>query len=295
MLLAVPNVSDGRRIDVIDALRESFAGRTELLDTHSDAAHNRTVLNLAGTPGAIASDLVAGARAARDTIDMRVHEGLHPCIGALDVCPVVWLEERDREAAAEEARRVASRIARDLRIPVFFYGELASTAQRRERAFFRQGGLVELRRRMAAGELRPDLGPPEPHPTAGATLVTARAPMVAFNLELDTPDPDVARMVAASLRESGGGPLGVRAIGLPRNGLNSQVSVNVHDPDLVSLASIVELVRTLAGRHGAAPVEAELVGLAPEIALEGFPEDLPIRGFDPGRQVIERRLAASRS
>ncbi len=292
MLLAVPNLSDGRRIDVIDALREAFSGRSELLDTHADAVHNRTVLTLAGTPGALIADLVAGATAACDTIDMRSHEGLHPCLGALDVCPVVWLRERDREAAREEARRAAARIARELHIPVFLYGDLAGTRQRRERAFFRQGGLVELRRRMAAGELRPDLGPPELHPTAGATLVTARPPLVAFNLELDTPDPDVARMVAASLRESGGGPPGLRALGLPRDGQRSQVSINVGDPELVPLASVVEITRTLAGRHGAAPVEAELVGLAPEVALEGFPDDLPIRGFDPDRDLIERRLSA---
>ena len=293
MLLAVPNLSEGRAPDRIAILTEAFAGGVDLLDAHSDAAHNRTVLTLAALPAATGPALLAGARAALETIDMDAHEGLHPCIGALDVCPVVWLDREDREVAADAARRVAGEIARELHVPVFLYGDLAATAQRRERAFFRQGGLVELRRRMASGELHPDHGPREPHPTAGATLVTARPPLVAFNLELDTPDADIARLVARALREAGGGLPGVRAIGLPRDAQRSQVSVNVHDPELVPLATVVAATRSLAAHHGAAPIEAELVGLVPESALDGFPHDLPIRGFDPARQVIERRLAAA--
>ena len=141
---------------------------------------------------------------------------------------------------------------------------------------------------MESGELEPDRGPAEPHPSAGATLVGARPPLVAFNLELDTPNPEVARAVAESLRESGGGRKGVRAIGLPWHEGRSQVSVNVHDPYSVTLAELVDDVQKLAAEHGARAVEAELVGLAPEAALEGYPDDPPIRGFDPAQHVIER-------
>ena len=144
---------------------------------------------------------------------------------------------------------------------------------------------------MEAGELRPDFGPDLPHRTAGATLVTARPPLAAFNVELDSGDLEVARAVAAGLRESGGGLPGVRAIGLPLSSGRAQVSTNVHDPLAVPLATVVERVRELAAPLGARPLEAELVGLVPEAALAGYPEDVPIRGFDPDRHVIERRLA----
>ena len=194
-----------------------------------------------------------------------------------------------REAALAAADRIAA-----LEIPVFLYGELASSDERRERAYFRRGGPAELARRMAAGELTPDLGPSEPHPRAGATLVTARPPLVAFNIELDTPNPEIARAVAEELRESGGGLPGVRALGLPREGERAQVSINIHDATAVPLAKVVERVRELAAEHGARLVEAELVGLAPEAALEGYPDDPPIRGFDPDQHVIERFVVGDR-
>jgi glutamate formiminotransferase len=180
-------------------------------------------------------------------------------------------------------------------VPVFLYGALAAGAERRERAFFRRGGPAELARRMSSGELKPDLGPGEPHPTAGATLVTARPPLVAFNVELDDPNPEVARAVAAGLRESGGGLPGVRAIGLPLEGGRSQVSINVHDPEAVSLNRVVEEVSRLAAPHGATPLVAELVGLAPEAALSDYGDEVPIEGFDPDRHLIERRLPGAES
>jgi glutamate formiminotransferase len=177
-----------------------------------------------------------------------------------------------------------------LGIPVFFYGELATAPERRERAYFRQGGPAELARRMGSGELRPDVGPDEPHPSAGATLVTAREPLVAFNVELDTADPEIAREIAAELREAGGGLPGVRALGLPREDGRTQVSMNVHDPQAVPLARIVEEISRLAARHGVRLIEAELVGLVPEAAVEGYPDEPPIRDFDPMRDVIENVL-----
>lgn len=290
-LLAVPNLSEGRDAGRIAALEVPFSRRVELLDRHSDADHNRTVLTLAGAPDALVEALTEGAAEAARRIDMNAHEGAHPAIGALDVCPLVWVGAGDRDPARAAALEVAGRIG-ELGIPVFLYGDLAGSPEHVERAYFRNGGLAELWLRMESGELRPDRGPREPHRTAGATLVTARPPLGAFNVELDSGDLDLARAVAAGLRESGGGPPGVRAIGLPLSGPRAQVSTNVHDPVAVPLARVVERVRELAAPLGARPVEAELIGLIPAAALSGYPDDVPIRGLDPGRQTIESRLAA---
>ncbi len=288
-LLAVPNFSEGRSERVIDALEATLGAHARVLNRHFDGQHNRCVFTIAAEPEKLVEGLVAGAEHALDLIDLRGHQGLHPQIGALDVCPAVWQTEDRHDDARAAAQRAAEGIAA-LGIPVFFYGELASSPERRERAFFRRGGPAELARRMKAGELEPDLGPSTPHRTAGATLVTAREPLVAFNVELDTPNPEIARAIAAELREAGGGLPGVRALGLPREGGRSQVSVNVHDPRAMPLAKVVSEISRLAAEHGAAAVEAELVGLAPEAALEGYPDEPPIRGFDSKRDVIENVL-----
>jgi glutamate formiminotransferase len=142
---------------------------------------------------------------------------------------------------------------------------------------------------MRSGELAPDFGPAEPHPSAGATLVTARPPLAAFNLELDTADVEIARAIAARLRESGGGIAGVRAVGIDLGG-RAQVSTNIHDPAAVPLATVIEAVRGLAAEHAARPIAAEVVGLVPEAALRDLPDDLPLPGFDPELHVLERRL-----
>lgn len=289
-LLAVPNVSEGRDATLIANLERAFADGVDLLDRHSDPDHDRTVFTLAGEPGPLRRALAGAAAAAIREIDMTAHRGVHPAIGALDVCPLVWPTEGERDAAREAAIGIAGEIG-DLGVPVFFYGELAAGPEHAERAYFRNGGLAELWVRMEAGELRPDRGPELPHRTAGATLVTARPPLAAFNVELDSGDLDLARAVAAGLRESGGGLPGVRAIGLPLSSGRTQVSANVHDPVAVPLAEVVERARALAAPLGARPAVAELVGLVPAAALAGYPEDVPIRGFDPERQTIERRLS----
>jgi glutamate formiminotransferase / 5-formyltetrahydrofolate cyclo-ligase len=292
MLLAVPNVSEGRDETRIAAIGDAFSTGVSLLDRHSDADHNRTVLTLAGEGEALQDALAEGAAAAIDSVDMSAHEGLHPAIGALDVCPVVWIDEGGREAAVAAAREVAARIGA-LGVPVFLYGALATAPDRAERAYFRNGGLSELWLRMESGELRPDAGPGLPHRTAGATLVTARPPLAAFNVELDSGDVEVAKAVAAGLRESGGGPDGVRAIGLALSSGRTQVSTNVHDPFAVPLERVVGLVRELARPLEARPVEAELIGLVPKAALAGYPDEVPIRGFDPARHTIEGRLGGA--
>jgi len=288
-LVAVPNFSEGRSPRVIGALEATLSSHARVLNRHYDAQHNRCVFTMAAEPAELVEALVAGAAHALDLIDLRSHQGLHPHIGAMDVCPVVWQIEDRHETALAGARQAADGIAA-LGIPVFFYGELATSPDRRERAYFRQGGPAELARRMGSGELKPDLGPDEPHPSAGATLVTAREPLVAFNVELDTSNPEIAREIAADLREAGGGLPGVRALGLPREGERTQVSTNIHDPYAVPLAKVVAEISRLAAAHGARAIEAELVGLVPEAAIEGYPDEPPIRDFDPKRDVIENVL-----
>jgi glutamate formiminotransferase / 5-formyltetrahydrofolate cyclo-ligase len=288
-LLAVPNVSEGRDEALIGRLAGAFAVEAALLDSHSDAIHNRTVFTLAPTAGDVVPALAGGARTAVEALDMSAHRGEHPRIGALDVAPVVWLAEDFRDEARDQAVRAAEAIAA-LGVPVFLYGELAVEPERRERAHFRRGGLEALRTRMAAGELAPDYGPTEPHPTAGATLVTARPPLAAFNLELEGASLAAAREVAAELRESGGGLPGVRAIGL-EFGERTQVSTNVHDPVAVPLGTVVARTAELAERHGGRVVAGEIVGLVPRAALEGLPADLPLGEFDRAKGVIEERIA----
>lgn len=289
-LLAVPNVSEGRDAARIEALAQAFSIGAKLLDRHSDADHNRTVFTLAGESRGLQEALAAGAAEASRSIDMDAHEGVHPAIGALDVCPVVWTEPEGREPAREAALAVAAAIG-DLDVPVFLYGEMASRPEHTERAYFRNGGLAELWLRMEAGELRPDFGPQRPHRRAGATLVTARAPLGAFNVVLAGGDLELAQAVAAGLREAGGGLTGVRAVGLPLAAGRVQVSTNVHDPVAVPLGEVVERIRSLAAPLGDRPVAAELVGLIPAAALVDYPQDVPIEGFDPDVRTIERRLA----
>jgi glutamate formiminotransferase len=289
VLLAVPNFSEGRDAARIERISTSFATNAALLDTHSDRIHNRTVLSVTAPLGTLAAALVRGAEACVKEVDMRRHDGAHPCVGALDVCPVVWLAPEDRDPAREEALEAARRIGSEQKVPVFLYGALASEERRRERAYFRSGGLVELERRLAVGELRPDFGPARLHPTAGATMVTARPPLAAFNVELEGAGIEGARGIAARLREDGGGLAGVRAIGIDLPDERVQVSTNVHDPIAVPLAVVTERVRELAGSSGARVVGAEVVGLVPEAALDRWPDDVPL-DFDPATQTIERRL-----
>jgi len=292
-LLAVPNVSEGRDFAALDRLQESLGNEVILLDRHTDVDHHRAVFTIGGLPADIEKSLISLGEATTREIDMTDWTGIHPAIGSLDVCPVVWLDEADRERAAESALKVAGNLA-ELGVPVFLYGDLSASPERRERSFFREGGLDNLWQRMTSGELKPDFGPAAPHPTAGGWLVTARPPLAAFNIELDTDDVEVAKEVAAGIREAGGGLPGLRAIGLGLSTGRAQVSMNVHDPVNLPLAVVVEAVRREAQRLGAIPVEAELIGLIPEAAIAGYPEDVPIRDFDPAFHVIERRMLRDR-
>ena len=286
MLLAAPNVSEGRDQAVLEAIGQGF-GPARLVDLHSDPDHGRSVFTLAARQGELARALVGGARAALERIDLTRHEGVHPHVGALDVMPVVYLDDERRGAACAEALTAAALVGEDLGLPVFLYGELATRPEQVERAFLRRGGPRELARRLAEGELVPDYGPRRVHPSGGAVLATARPPLVAFNVDLRSDDVELAKRIAAGLRESGGGPPGVRALGLYlADRGRAQVSTNVHDARAVPLREIVERVRAQAE-----VAEAELVGLAPRAALEGFPDDVPLRGFLPERHLIENVVA----
>jgi glutamate formiminotransferase / 5-formyltetrahydrofolate cyclo-ligase len=288
LLLAVPNVSEGRNLHAVEAIGAAFAP-ARLLDVHTDPDHGRSVYTLAGRQGELAQALLSGAEAALEWIDLTRHAGVHPHVGAIDVAPIVHLDDATRGAAIGEALTAAALIGDRLDLPVLLYGELATAADRRERADLRAGGPESLTRRVASGELAPDFGPARVDPSRGAVLVTARPPLVAFNVDLESDDVELARRIAASLRESGGGPPGVRAIGLslPARG-RAQVSLNVHDH---RAAPPAELVARVAAEARIA--ELELVGLAPAAALEGLPEDLPLRGFDPDRHVIENALRSA--
>ena len=282
-LVAEPAVDGAARVE---RLREGFAG-VPVLDIHGDPDHNRSVFTAAAAQGDAGRRPGRRAAAAVEEIDLNAHDGLHPCVGALDVMPVVHLDDERRGAACAEVLTAAARVGDELEVPVFLYGELATRPEHRERADLRRGGWRGLAERMERGELVPDFGPPRAHPTAGAVLATARPPLVAFNVDLDSDDVELARAIAAAIRESAPGGLpGVRAIGLMLEERGrAQVSTNVHDHRATPLAAMVEAVRARA------PVaEAELVGLAPEAAFEGFPEDVPLRGFDPERHLIENAL-----
>ncbi len=291
-MLAIPNFSEGRDAQVIASLAQALTGVTgvRLLDIHSDPDHNRTVYSLAdmggGPPANLAEALTRGAAEAIERLDIVSHQGSHPHVGMLDVAPIVYMNETERGDACAQALVLAERLGGELGIPVFLYGSL--TQGRVTRADIRRGGPRALQDRIDTGELRPDFGPDRLHPRAGAVLVSARPPLIAFNVELAPPATlETARHVAGLIRE--GGPQGlptVRAIGLtlPHRGDVAQISTNVEDYRRTNLATLVEAI----ARH-ATPVAAEVVGLPPRAAFDGFPDDLPVRN----RRYLEDALQSA--
>lgn len=261
----------------------------ERLDEHSDPVHNRTVFTLAGTSEPLRAALIGLAAAASKAIDIIGQQGAHPRVGALDVCPIVFPAPELEPDARAAALTVAAGIA-EQGLPVIFYGAMATSPERVERAELRRGGPGALAERLRSGEVAPDLGPTTPHPRAGVVLVTARPPLAAFNVELAGADLEAGRAIAAELRESGGGLAGVRAIAIDMGEGHIQISTNVHDPVAVSIGRVVEDVRRLALAHGARPVTAELIGLIPEASLAGYPDDVPIAGDPIEGRTIESRL-----
>jgi glutamate formiminotransferase len=287
VLESVPNFSEGRDADVVDALRSAVASPARLLDVHVDADHHRSVFTLVGEHEQLVESLLAGIAVARERIDLRTHEGAHPRTGAADVVPVVPLRPGEMGAARDTALALARRIGEELDLPVFLYGESGSG---RGPAFVRRGGPAVLQQRIEAGELEPDFGPRELHPTGGGVIVGARRPLIAFNVDLRG-SVEVAREVAALVRERGGGFPGVRALGLdlPRAGV-AQVSMNVEDWEAAALHEIVARVAAEAESRGAEVLGSELVGLMPAgAAVAAAGSLLRIAGFDASH-VLELRL-----
>jgi len=260
---------------------------------HTDPDHNRSVYTLvdvdrAGT-GNLADSLLAGAAMAIELLDVVTHQGAHPRIGTLDVAPIVYMDDAERGVACAQALTLADRLGHELHIPIFLYGLL--TDWRVTRAEIRRGGPKTLQQRIDAGEVTPDFGPRRLHPRAGAILVSARPPLVAFNVELAAPATlQTAREIAALIREGGREGLpSVKAIGLtlPRRGGVAQVSTNVEDYRQTKLATVVAAI----GRH-ATPLRAEVVGVPPEAAFDEFPEHLPVANRRSLEQALESVLGS---
>jgi glutamate formiminotransferase / 5-formyltetrahydrofolate cyclo-ligase len=286
-LESVPNFSEGREQATLDALADALGGPAKLLDVHADVDHNRSVFTIVGDETELVEALLAAIACARDRIDLRDHQGAHPRVGAADVVPVVPISRDDMPRAHRTAKELARRVGDDLGLPVFQYGELAPG---RGPTFFRRGGPDELQRRIDAGELKPDFGPARLHESAGAVLVGARRPLIAFNVNLEG-ELEAAREIASIVRESGGGFPGVRALGLelPSSGL-VQVSMNVEDWEAAALHDIVARVEQEALLRGATVVRSEVVGLMPAgAAAAAAGAMLRIDGFDSSR-VLELRL-----
>jgi glutamate formiminotransferase len=290
-LEAVPNFSEGRDRAVIDAVGAALSQHARLLDLHVDEDHNRSVFTLAGQEEELVAALIAGIACARERIDIRRHQGVHPRVGAADVVPVVAVRPTDLERARAAASEVARRTGEELGLPVFLYGELAPG---RGPAFFRRGGVDELQRRIDHGEVAPDFGPSRLDPSAGGVIVGARRPLIAFNVNLRTGDVEVARAIAAVVRETGGGFPGVRALGLALSSRGvTQVSMNVEDPESVALVDVVERIRAEAAARGVETAGSELVGLLPAGAAAGAAgRALGLEAFDDSR-LLELRLLES--
>jgi glutamate formiminotransferase len=287
-LESVPNFSEGREAETIEALRTVLDNRADVLDIHADVDHNRSVFTLVGDDRDVVEALVAGIACARERIDLRGHEGAHPRIGAADVVPIVPIRPIDCERARVAALQLAERVAQEIGLPVFLYGELAPG---RVPAFFRRGGPLELQRRIDHGELEPDFGPRRLDERAGGVMIGARRPLIAFNVNLATSDVAVAREIAAVVREKDGGFPGVRALGLglPRAG-HAQVSMNVEDYEAAALHEILSRIELEARLRGVELTGAELVGLMPAgAAAAAAGAQLKIDGFDPSR-LLELRL-----
>lgn len=290
----IPNFSEGRDRAVIDALSlaaQKVPGVT-LLDVQADEGHNRSVLTLVGSPEGMEEAAVALAKAAAGMIDLRRHSGEHPRMGAVDVIPFVPVMDVTMEDCVELSRRAARRVWEEAHIPVFLYEESASAAHRVNLADVRRGQFEGMPAKLKLAEWAPDFGGREIHPTAGVVAVGARKPLVAFNVNLDTDNVEVAKEIAKVVRASSGGFRGIKALGLlPVPGGRAQVSMNVVDYEAAPLYRAVEVIRMEAVRWGARVMGTELVGLTPAKALiDSAAYYLQLENFDGRRQVLEYHL-----
>jgi glutamate formiminotransferase / 5-formyltetrahydrofolate cyclo-ligase len=264
LLESVPNVSEGRDPAIVEAIADAFSsGGARVLDTHLDADHHRAVVTIVGNDAQVEDGLVAGIDEARRRIDLRHHDGIHPRVGAADVVPVVPLGRDDLARAVAVATSVARRVGEELGVPVFLYGTIGNG---RRPVFYRRGGLEALQARIDSDELSPAYGPRRLDSRSGAVLVGVRAPLVAFNLELDG-NVEVAAQVAASVRESSGGLPGVQAIALVLGDGTVQVSTNLIDLTTTQPHEMVERIVLNATARGVQVGRGELVGLIPAASV----------------------------
>ncbi len=281
MIECVPNVSEGCDAAAIAGMAAAVRwGDARTLDVHSDCDHNRSVVTFVGTVPGIERAAVRLAREVVARIDLRRHRGVHPRIGALDVVPFVPLAGSSMCQCVDVARRVGAAIAEETGVPVFLYGCAATNPARSTLAALRRGGLDALRERIGRGGWVPDFGPSTLHPTAGATAVGARPPLVAYNVCLESMDLGVGRRIALATREANGGPRGVQALAflLERKGC-VQISMNLTDVEATSVLTAFRRVADLAAAHGVRVASSEIVGLAPRRALAGATaEDLRLTG-----------------
>jgi glutamate formiminotransferase len=292
LIECVPNFSEGTDVAKVSKIVSAMQiDGVRLLDWSLDAAHNRSVVTIAGSPNAIVEAAVRAAGKAAELIDLTRQNGVHPRIGAADVIPFVPVSGITIAECAVLARQAGLLIWRRYGVPVYFYGAAAARPDRTQLEDVRRGqfeGLREAAPREAAR--RPDVGGPELHPTAGATAVGARTFLIAYNVHLQQPDIAAARAIARDIRASNGGLNGVKAIGVIANG-RAQVSINVLDFHITPMRKLHANIHHLAQRHGVLIDDAELIGLIPEAAYEPDSEWVrQITGFDPDGKVLERRL-----
>ncbi len=293
---AVPNISEGRRGDVLDAATVAVreVPGVSLLDFSSDPSHNRAVLTMVGEGAALLRALLALYDVAVESIDLRHHEGEHPRMGAVDVVPFIPLGETSMEECVSLAMTLGEAVATRYGIPVYLYGDAATHDDRRALEHVRRGQFERLGERMRLPGGSPDYGPASPHGTAGASAIGARTPLIAFNVNLDTDDLDVARRIARTVRERDGGLPHVKALGIRLEHLGLvQVSMNLTDHTRTPLHRVFARVEREAARYGVAVVESELVGLMPAAALATTAaRTLRLKGFT-ANQVLEMRLLQS--
>ncbi len=290
----VPNFSEGRRSEVIEAIVAAIRGKGgRVLDVQSDPSHNRCVVTFVADPAAAEAAALAGASVATECIDLRQHQGEHPRMGATDVVPFVPFADLPMTTCVALAHRFGARLARELRIPVYYYGEAARMPDRRELEQVRRGGFEELREHIADPDRIPDEGPPVIHPTAGATAVAARIPLIAYNVNLKTTDISIAKAIARSIRASSGGMPNVKALGfeLVDRGM-VQVSMNLTDYRVTNLWQVFSAIESEARRRGVEVAESEIVGTIPlDAAVRTVKDALREPSFRMD-QILEKKVWA---
>src|SRR6266851_2926332 len=295
LIECVPNFSEGRDAAKVDALVASMSKvpGVYVLDREMDADHNRSVVTLAGDPDAVAEAALLGVGKAMELIDLTKHRGAHPRIGATDVLPFIPIEGVALEDCVALARRVGEEIWKRYRIPVYFYEAAANHPERTNLENIRRGQFEGLREEMKRDHNRlPDVGEPKLHPTAGATVVGARKFLIAYNVNLNTPDIGIANKIAKAIRFSSGGLRYVKSMGVELKARNLvQVSINLTDFEQTPMHRVYEMVKREAARYGAMPVGTEIVGLIPKKAIEMAADYfLQLESFSPA-QVFENKLA----